>query len=78
MNVIGEKLTVLGSADPSKRGKSGTVLLETARTLLVESGQKTFRIEKAGSVFQLSGSKKVVAGADIMGRLEDRWGSRAK
>ncbi len=78
MNVIGERLTVLDSSDPSKRGRSGVVVLETAKTLILASGQKTFRVEKEGTMFGLSGSKMVLAGVDIAGRLEDRWGSKAK
>ncbi len=78
MNVIGERLTVLNSADPSKRGLSGLAVLETAHTLVLDSGKKTIRVEKEGSVFQVSGSKTVIAGADIRGRLEDRWGSKAR
>ena len=78
MNVIGERLTVLSSTDPTKRGKSGLVVLETAKTLLIDSGHRTVRVEKVGAVFQISGSGRVLAGADIAGRLEDRWGSRPR
>ncbi|MDA4125225.1 MAG: ribonuclease P protein subunit [Thaumarchaeota archaeon] len=78
MNVIGERLTVLKSADPSKRGVSGLVVLETARTLVLDSGKKAVRIEKEGSAFQVSGSKTVILGSDIRGRLEDRWGSKPR
>lgn len=78
MNVLGERVVVLSSSDPSLRGRSGTVVLETARTLVLATGQTSIRVVKAGTVFQLHGSKKVVAGADIAGRLEDRWGSRKR
>ncbi len=78
MNVIGVNLTVLESTDPSKRGMSGVVLLETAKTVLISTNEGTKMVEKRGSVFQLSGSEKVITGADIPGRLEDRWGSIAR
>jgi len=78
MNVIGERLTVLNSSDPSKRGLSGLALLETAHTLVLDLGKKAVRVEKAGSVFQVSESKEIISGADIRGRLEDRWGSKTR
>ncbi|MDA4126110.1 MAG: ribonuclease P protein subunit [Thaumarchaeota archaeon] len=76
MNVIGESLTVLTSSDPTKAGKSGQVVLETAQTLLIDTGKKVVRVEKSGSAFLISRSKKVVTGSDIEGRLQDRWGRR--
>jgi RNase P/RNase MRP subunit p29 len=78
MNVIGRRLTVLSSTDPSKEGRTGVVLLDTARTLVLDSNGKRLRVEKEGSVFQVSDSKKVIAGVDISGRLEDRWELRSK
>jgi RNase P/RNase MRP subunit p29 len=76
VNIIGEKLTVLSSSDPTKAGKSGRVVLETAKTLLLDTGSKVIRIEKSRSAFLLNHSKKVVTGSDIEGRLQDRWGRR--
>lgn len=76
MNIIGEELTVLSSTDPTKTGRRGLVVLETAKTLLLDTGAKVIRIEKSGSAFLLSHSKKVVTGSDIEGRPQDRWGRR--
>jgi RNase P/RNase MRP subunit p29 len=76
VNIIGEKLTVLSSSDPTKAGKRGRVVLETAKTLLLDTGSKVIRIEKSRSAFLLNQSKKVVTGSDIEGRLQDRWGRR--
>ena len=76
MNVIGEKLTVLTSADPTKVGVTGRVLLETLNTLVVDSGGRALRVEKAGAAFKLVDSGRVVTGSDIAGRLEDRLGRR--
>ena len=76
MNVIGERLTVLTSSDPTKVGMNGQVVLETAKTLLLDTGSKVVRVEKSGSAFLLNRSKKVVTGSDIEGRLQDRWGRR--
>jgi RNase P/RNase MRP subunit p29 len=74
MNVIGEKLTVLTSSDPTKQGRSGRVLLDTANTLILDEGGRAFRVEKAGAAFLIVGSGKVVIGDDIAGRLQDRVG----
>jgi len=76
VNVIGEKLAVLTSSDPTKSGRSGRVLLETANTLLLEEGGRTFRMEKAGAAFLITSSGTVVTGSDIAGRLQDRIGRR--
>lgn len=74
MNVIGEMLTVLTSPDPTKMGRTGRVVLETANTLLIDSGGRTIRVEKSGSAFLLIGSGKIVTGPDIAGRPQDRLG----
>jgi len=76
MNVIGEKVTVLTSSDPTKSGRSGRVLLETANTLLIDEGGRTLRVEKAGAAFLMIDSGKVVTGPDIAGRLQDRVGKQ--
>jgi RNase P/RNase MRP subunit p29 len=76
VNVIGERLTVLTSSDPTKVGMNGQVVLETAQTLLLDTGSRVVRVEKFRSAFLLNHSKKVVTGSDIEGRLQDRWGRR--
>lgn len=76
MNVIGERLTVLTSPDPTKTGRTGRVVLETANTIVIDSGGRSLRVEKAGTAFLLLDSRKVLTGSDIAGRLEDRWGRR--
>ena len=77
MNVIGEKLTVLTSSDPTKTGRSGRVLVETANTLLLEEGGRTIRVVKAGAAFMVTGSREIVTGSDLAGRVQDRIGRRA-
>lgn len=74
MNVVGERITVLTSSDPTKVGMSGQVVLETAKTLLLDIGTRVVRVEKSRAAFLLNRSKKVVTGSDIEGRLQDRWG----
>jgi len=76
MNLIGERLIILKSTDLSKRGRTGTVLLDTAKTLVLDSKGVNLRVEKIGSVIRVCHSKRVITGADILVRLEDRWGLR--
>ena len=76
MNVVGEIVTILTSKDPSKTGRSGTVLLDTANTLLLDEGGRAVRVEKAGAAFMIKGSGRVLTGSDISGRLQDRIGRR--
>jgi RNase P/RNase MRP subunit p29 len=73
VNLIGGTLTVLSSSDPSKVGRSGKVLLETANTLVIQSGLRSIAVEKKGASFLL-GTGATVSGADIAGRLQDRLG----
>jgi RNase P/RNase MRP subunit p29 len=66
-------LTVLDSPDPTKVGIAGRVLLETANTLIIDSGGRPVTVEKEGAAF-ITGSGKRVTGAEIAGRLQDRLG----
>ena len=76
MNVVGEVLTVLSSRDPTKTGRSGMVLIDTANTLLLDEGGRALRVEKAGAAFMVMGSRKILTGSDIAGRLQDRIGRK--
>jgi RNase P/RNase MRP subunit p29 len=78
VNVIGEKVSVASSRDPTKVGASGVVLVETAKTLYIDTGAKKLTVEKAGQVFVLSRTGEVVIGDQLMGRPEDRIGARKK
>lgn len=78
MNVIGERITVLTSHDSTKVGRTGTVVLETAKTLVLDSGGRTIRVEKSGTGFMVQGSGQVLTGDDISGRLQDRLGRRVR
>jgi RNase P/RNase MRP subunit p29 len=74
VNIIGQRLTVLTSPDPTKTGLTGMVRMETLNTLLLESAGRTLRVEKAGAAFMLVDSGKVLTGGDLAGRLQDRLG----
>ncbi len=75
MNVIGSTVAVTKSTDPTKVGRTGTVVMETMKTLILSEGGRKIRIEKAGSTFRVEGIKAEVSGEELAGRLEDRWGS---
>ena len=74
MNVIGRAVRIVSSKDPTKIGRSGKVLLESAMTLTIESDGRTMTIEKSGSAFELLDDRTLVIGEDIAGRLQDRLG----
>jgi RNase P/RNase MRP subunit p29 len=76
MSVVGESVTVMQSSDPTKLGLGGKVVLETANTLLISSGGRKLSVEKKGLALALKGSRRLVTGEDIAGRLEDRLGGR--
>ena len=72
MSLVGLKLEIAGASDPTKRGRRGTVLLETANTLLLQSGAKRIGVETAGSSFVRRETNEAICGDDVAGRLEDR------
>ena len=78
MNVIGERVTVVGASDGSTVGKTGEIVLETAKTLVLASGGKLVRLAKKGSVFEVLGSRTILGGDDISGSLQDRLGRRSR
>ncbi len=78
MNVVGTRVTIMDSRDPTKKGVRGEVVLETAKTLLLDSSGRRLRIEKEGAVFLVDGSKQVISGSEIVGRLEERLRSNKK
>jgi RNase P/RNase MRP subunit p29 len=72
MNLIGKEITVVGATDPTKKGIRGKVVLETSKTLLLDSDRGRVRLEKRGSMMLLSPGNKEIIGDELLGRLEDR------
>jgi RNase P/RNase MRP subunit p29 len=72
MNIVGEEVVIVKASDPTKKGATGTVVLETANTILLESKSKRIRVEKKGTDLKLLGSHEVLEGVRIVGRIEDR------
>ncbi len=78
MSMIGNAITIASATDPTKVGRKGVVMTETAKTILLDVGGDSIRVEKHGVVFLISRSGEVVLGDDISGRPEDRLGGRKK
>ena len=78
MSLIGEVITVVASTDPTKVGRSGTVLIETSKTLVMTCGNRRVRVEKQGAAFLTKRNKEVASGNDMVGRPEDYLGGRRK
>jgi ribonuclease P protein subunit POP4 len=73
--LIGNKIKVIDSSDPTLVQRSGTIIDETKNILkIVEDGQKPISIPKATSVFELDfESKKIVLrGKEILGTPQER------
>lgn len=72
MSLMGEEVKIIDSNDPTKTGRTGEIIFETSKTFELDTGGRRIMVEKAGSVFQVCGSKKVFNGNEMVGRLEDR------
>ncbi|MEM2934483.1 MAG: ribonuclease P protein component 1 [Methanocellales archaeon] len=78
--LIGLKIEVLESSNPSLKGLKGRVIYETKKTLVIENG-RTRRIPKQNTIFifQLPNQQKVkVDGNLLLASPEDRIGRRIK
>jgi len=78
MSLVGERIEIMASRDPTKRNLRGEVLLETAKTILLQSGGRRITVEKAGTVLVLDSTGSVLAGDELVGRIEERLGTRKK
>ena len=72
--LIGLKVVVVKSTDPTKEGITGKVVDETLKTLVIETKDGDKIVAKKESVFEFTyGGKSVyVDGKMIYGRSEDR------
>jgi RNase P/RNase MRP subunit p29 len=78
MSVVGEVVAVMHSRDPTKVGRSGKAVLETANTVLLMTERGRITVEKKGTVFLFTPSGRLAAGESIQGRLEDRLRSKSR
>lgn len=73
--LIGLKVKVAKSTDPTQKNLSGTVVDETYNTLTIEAKGKEKKVVKSNCVFVFTlpgGTKVEVDGSVIVGRPEDR------
>ena len=75
---IGQRLTVVGSTDPTLIGRSGNVIDETQKTVtIVENGQECL-LGKSSIEFTLNDGTTVLSGASLRQRPEDRMSRNYK
>jgi len=75
IDLIGNKIKVLGYSDPNIIGKEGTIIFETRKTFLVQTPQKRITIFKDNGIFQIYYNNKnlVIPGSKLVGKIEKRW-----
>ncbi len=72
--LIGLKVQVIKSSDPTKIGMEGTVVDETMNMLLVNTSKGIKKLPKAGNTFRfwIKGKKVEILGDVLVGRPEER------
>ncbi len=72
--LIGLKVQVIKSSDPTKIGMEGTVVDETMNMLLVNTSKGIKKLSKAGNTFRfwIKGKKVEILGDVLVGRPEER------
>lgn len=73
--LIGLKIKILDSSDPTLIGKEGVIMDETRNTITLKEEEKLKRIPKKGSKMSVTtpkGEKVKVKGTELQARPEDR------
>ncbi len=71
--IIGKKVKVMDSTDPSHVGIEGTIIDETKNMLVMKCLSRVLTIPKKEVIIKIDiGTPVVVAGRDLVGRPEDR------
>ena len=75
LDLIGNKIKILGYSDPNLIGKEGIIVFETRKTFLIQIPQKRITIFKGNGIFEIyySNKKLIVPGSKLIGKLEKRW-----
>ncbi|MEM2192633.1 MAG: ribonuclease P protein component 1 [Candidatus Hadarchaeales archaeon] len=79
--LVGLRVMIAESSDPSLRGVKGVVMDESMKMLVIEDGEKLKKIPKAISTFIFitpDGKEVKVDGKMLIGRPEDRIRKRWK
>ncbi len=70
--LIGEEIEVIHSQNHSARGRKGKIIDETKMTLVIESNGARKRLLKNSLTFKVVRSGRIIAGASILRRPEER------
>lgn len=75
MDLIGSKVTILSYPDPSLVNKSGVIVDETYKTLVIDFGKRKVRLLKENGIYAIifKGRLFVVSGIKLVGKPEKRW-----
>jgi ribonuclease P protein subunit POP4 len=78
--LIGLKVSVVRSRNPSHRSVEGCIVDESMKTLIIEQDGKTKRVPKRDAKFiiKLPGGQVEIEGAALYGRPEDRAKKKTK
>ena len=72
IDLIGQRVSIAGSSDPTLIGVRGTVMLETMKMLCLSTPGGLVRFQKRGSVVRIVDSDELLACDSVAGRPEDR------
>ncbi len=73
--LIGLKMEILDSSDPTLIGKEGVIMDETRNTITLKENEKLKKIPKKENVLSITtpkGEKVKVQGTELIARPEDR------
>lgn len=73
--LVGQRVMILESADPSFKNMHGKIVYETKNLLVINKGQNIVKVPKSIVTISLGlpdGNDCVINGSDLVGRPEDR------
>ncbi|MBP1357441.1 MAG: ribonuclease P protein subunit [Sulfolobus sp.] len=75
IDLIGNRIKIVGHSDPSLIGREGIVLFETKKTFLIQTQNKRITVLKDNGIFEIYYNNKGVRlpGSKLVGKLEKRW-----
>jgi len=75
VDLIGAKIIILSYPDPSLLNKTGVIIDETYKTLVVSFDKRKVRLLKENGIYAINfkGRFFVVSGIKLVGKPEKRW-----
>lgn len=75
IDLIGNRIKIVGHSDPSLIGREGIVLFETKKTFLIQTQNKRITVLKDNGIFEIYYNNKGVRlpGSKLVGKPEKRW-----